>query len=119
MSIAPIVTPQQRFLSLLKHDILKLELAELDFGIYRILNYRRAQVLAYLDDTLPGRIDRCRRQGIHVGTVPKKRLQFRKARAPKVVLPHLCRKRQSPHSANATRLCCWRPPQTRCRWMVN
>ncbi len=47
---------QQRFLSLLKRDILKLELAELDFGIYRILNYRRAQILAYLDETLPGRI---------------------------------------------------------------
>ncbi|MBU3897357.1 MAG: site-specific DNA-methyltransferase [Gammaproteobacteria bacterium] len=47
---------QQRFLGLLKNDILKLSLAELDFGIYRILNYRRAKVLAYLDDTLPGRI---------------------------------------------------------------
>ncbi len=43
-------------MSLLKRDILKLELAELDFGIYRILNDRRSQVLAYLDDTLPGRI---------------------------------------------------------------
>lgn len=49
-------TSQQRFLSLLKHDILKLDAAELDFGIYRILNYRRTQVLAYLDDTLPQRI---------------------------------------------------------------
>lgn len=47
---------QTRFLSLLKGDILKLDLAELDFGIYRILNYRRAQVLAYLDEALPGRI---------------------------------------------------------------
>ena len=47
---------QDRFLSLLKRDILKLDLAELDFGIYRILNYRRAQVLAYLDEALPGRI---------------------------------------------------------------
>lgn len=47
---------QDRFLSLLKRDILKLDLAELDFGIYRILNYRRVQVLAYLDEALPGRI---------------------------------------------------------------
>ena len=47
---------QMRFLNLLKQDILKLDAAELDFGIYRILNYRRDQVLAYLDDTLPGRI---------------------------------------------------------------
>ena len=49
-------TAQSRFLSLLKQDILKLDAAELDFGIYRILNYRRAQVLTYLDDTLPSRI---------------------------------------------------------------
>lgn len=47
---------QQRFLSLLKQDILKLDMAELDFGIYRILNYRRAQILAYLDVALPARI---------------------------------------------------------------
>ena len=47
---------QERFLGLLKRDILKLDLADLDFGIYRILNYRRAQVLDYLDETLPGRI---------------------------------------------------------------
>ncbi|MFZ4624528.1 MAG: site-specific DNA-methyltransferase, partial [Rhodoferax sp.] len=49
-------TAQSRFLNLLKQDILKLDAAELDFGIYRILNYRRAQVLTYLDDTLPDRI---------------------------------------------------------------
>ena len=49
-------TSQQRFLSLLKQDILKLDAAELDFGIYRILNYRRTQVLAYLDESLPQRI---------------------------------------------------------------
>ncbi len=47
---------QDRFLNLLKQGILKLDLAELDFGIYRILNYRRTQVLTYLDGTLPGRI---------------------------------------------------------------
>ena len=47
---------QDRFLNLLKQGILKLDLAELDFGIYRILNYRRTQVLAYLDGALPGRI---------------------------------------------------------------
>ena len=49
-------TARDRFLSLIKRDILKLDAAELDFGIYRILNYRRDQVLAYLDGTLPGRI---------------------------------------------------------------
>lgn len=45
---------QDRFFSLLKRDILKLDLAELDFGIYRILNYRRAQVLAYRADAAGG-----------------------------------------------------------------
>lgn len=49
-------TPQSRFFSLLKHDILKIDAADLDFGIYRILAYRREQVLAYLDQTLPQRI---------------------------------------------------------------
>ena len=49
---------QQRFLSLLARDILKLDAAELDFGIYRILNYRRGQILQYLDHTLPSQIDR-------------------------------------------------------------
>ena len=41
MSATPTPTAQQRFLNLLKRDILKLGLAELDFGIYRILNLLR------------------------------------------------------------------------------
>lgn len=56
MATTPIITAQGRFLSLLKHSILKLDLAELDFGIYRILNYRRTQILGFLDDTLPARV---------------------------------------------------------------
>jgi adenine-specific DNA-methyltransferase len=48
---------QAKFLALLQQDILKLDLADLDFGIYRILNYRRAHVLTYLEDTLPSRIN--------------------------------------------------------------
>lgn len=48
---------RERFLRLLKDDILKLDLAELDFGIYRILNYRRNEVEAFLDVELPRRID--------------------------------------------------------------
>ena len=46
MTTTPTTAPsaQARFLHLLKRDILKLDLAELDFGMYRILNYRRAQV---------------------------------------------------------------------------
>lgn len=48
---------QAKFSALLRQDILKLDLADLDFGIYRILNYRRAHVLAYLEDTLPSRIN--------------------------------------------------------------
>ncbi len=56
MAPTPPPSSQDRFLALLKRDILKLDLAELDFGIYRILNFRRAQVLNYLETTLPGRI---------------------------------------------------------------
>lgn len=56
MATTPTITAQVRFLSLLKHSILKLDLAELDFGIYRILNYRRTQILGFLDDTLPARV---------------------------------------------------------------
>jgi adenine-specific DNA-methyltransferase len=55
-AFTPLDRSQARFLGLLKRDILKLDLADLDFGIYRILNYRRAQVLDYLDIALPGRI---------------------------------------------------------------
>ena len=56
MATTPTTTAQSRFLSLLKHSILKLDLAELDFGIYRILNYRRTQIMGFLDETLPMRI---------------------------------------------------------------
>ena len=45
--------PRERFLPLLKHDILKLDLAELNFGVYRILNARRDLVLRILDEELP------------------------------------------------------------------
>jgi len=49
-------TAQKRFLSLLEEGILKLDLAELDFGIYRVLNYRRRQICDYLHTVLPERI---------------------------------------------------------------
>lgn len=50
-------TARDKFLSLLRDDILKLDLAELDFGIYRILNYRRKEIEAFLEGELPRRID--------------------------------------------------------------
>lgn len=56
MATSQAPTAQGRFLHLLQRDILKLDAAELDFGIYRILNYRRDQILTYLDTTLPERI---------------------------------------------------------------
>lgn len=46
----------EKFLGLLKDDILKLDLAELEFGIYRILNYRRREIEAFLDRELPLKI---------------------------------------------------------------
>ena len=51
------MSSQERFLKLLRENILKLDLAELDFGIYRVLNYRRAEVEAFLSDELPSRIE--------------------------------------------------------------
>lgn len=52
------MTPRERFLSLLKHDILKLDLAELNFGVYRILNARRDLVLHFLDEELSSQRNR-------------------------------------------------------------
>ena len=42
-----------RLVDLLRNEILNLDLAELDFGVYRILNYRRAEVEEFFDHTLP------------------------------------------------------------------
>lgn len=47
---------RERFLGLLKNDILKLDLADLSFGVYRILNARRDLVLKFLDEELPSYI---------------------------------------------------------------
>ncbi|MFO0444272.1 MAG: site-specific DNA-methyltransferase [Betaproteobacteria bacterium] len=49
-------TARHRFLELLKRDILELDAAELDFGIYRVLNHRRAAREAFLAPELPARI---------------------------------------------------------------
>jgi adenine-specific DNA-methyltransferase len=49
-------TARHRFLELLKRDILELDAAELDFGIYRVLNHRRAALEAFLATELPARI---------------------------------------------------------------
>lgn len=46
-----------RFLDLMKREILKLDLADLDFGIYRILNYRRAEIERFFDEELPALFD--------------------------------------------------------------
>lgn len=51
------MTPRERFLKLLREDILQVELAELDFGIYRILNHRRAEIDKFLAEQLPAQID--------------------------------------------------------------
>ena len=50
------MTPREKFVGLIRDDILRLDLAELDFGIYRILNHRRRAVEQYLEKTLPDRI---------------------------------------------------------------
>ena len=48
---------QDKFLKLLRNDILKLNLADLDFGVYRIFKYRRKEVEDFLNKTLPEKIE--------------------------------------------------------------
>lgn len=50
-------TARQRFLGLLRDDILQVDAADLDFGIYRVLNHRRAEIERFLTEGLPARID--------------------------------------------------------------
>ena len=38
------MTPREKFIDLITNDSLRMDLAELDFGIYRILNHRRRAV---------------------------------------------------------------------------
>lgn len=44
---------KDKFLHLLYNDLLKVDLADLDFGFYRILKYRRDEVRAFFDQRLP------------------------------------------------------------------
>ncbi|MBK1632251.1 hypothetical protein CKO31_16195 [Thiohalocapsa halophila] len=44
---------KEKFLRLLYQDLLKVDLADLDFGFYRILKYRRDEVRAFFDTKLP------------------------------------------------------------------
>jgi adenine-specific DNA-methyltransferase len=44
---------KEKFVTLLYDEILKLDLAELDFGLYRILKYRRDEIRAFFDRRLP------------------------------------------------------------------
>lgn len=44
---------KEKFLHLLYNDLLKVDLADLDFGFYRILKYRRDEVRAFFDTKLP------------------------------------------------------------------
>ena len=50
-------TARERFLGLLRDDILQVDAADLDFGIYRVLNHRRAEIERFLTDGLPAQID--------------------------------------------------------------
>ena len=49
---------RQRFIGLLRDEILQVDAAELDFGIYRVLNHRRAELDRYLGEELPAQIAR-------------------------------------------------------------
>ena len=54
---------RSRFLKLLKDDVLKLDLAELDFGVYRVLAHRRREIERFFDETLPARIEKALAEG--------------------------------------------------------
>ncbi len=58
MPTTPRPDSRTRFVELLRDNILKLDLAaKLDFGIYRILNYRQQEIDDYLNKRLAPRID--------------------------------------------------------------
>ena len=46
-------TSCDRFIHLLRQDILQICAADLDFGLYRVLNHRRAEIEALLTQALP------------------------------------------------------------------
>jgi len=48
---------RSRFIELLRRDILEIDAADLDFGIYRVLNHRRATVERFLGEELPAEIE--------------------------------------------------------------
>ena len=53
----PTAPARQRFLALLRRNILELDAGELDFGIYRMVNQRRATVERFLGEELPAQIE--------------------------------------------------------------
>lgn len=52
------MSARDKFLSLLRDDILQVGLSELDFGLYRILNYKRAEIGGFLEQELPAEIEK-------------------------------------------------------------
>ena len=49
-------TSQQKFQELLR-QLFRADNADLDFGIYRIINYRRDQIQDFIDKELPAIVD--------------------------------------------------------------
>lgn len=50
------MSARDKFLALLRDEILQMDLSELDFGLYRILNYKRAEIARFLETDLPAEI---------------------------------------------------------------
>ncbi|HEV8439069.1 MAG TPA: hypothetical protein VGT40_13310 [Methylomirabilota bacterium] len=50
------MTPFERLRTLLR-DLLRLDLADLDFGLYRLLHLRRDEIESFLAEQLPRRVD--------------------------------------------------------------
>jgi len=55
-TITATTNARDRFIQLLRQDILQIDAADLDFGLYRVLNHRRAEIEAFLTQALPDRI---------------------------------------------------------------
>ena len=53
---ASLSASRERFVALLREDILQVGASEPDFGLYRVLNHRRAEIDRFLDHGLPTKI---------------------------------------------------------------
>jgi hypothetical protein len=59
----PVTSPRETFQELLR-DLFQFDCADLDFGIYRIMNYKRDAIEAFISEELPETVGRELDRGI-------------------------------------------------------